>query len=264
MARHGPEAPGDDLRVDATGPPLEYPVWDATTRWIHWLNVVLVFLLALSGFLIMFRKELAIDSGEAKLALKALHAWIGYPLVATLTLRVVWGFVGNRYARWQALLPNRSSLTALGPELRALVARRPHRYLGHAPASRVSGTLLLAAMLALAVTGLVRAGTDLYYPPIGFAVAAYVAKPGVDPGSLAPGEAQDVLPERQRRVNGLKAPFGQWHIWLSYVLLGLAAVHIAGVTLSETRQRSGLVSAMFSGKKTFAEPPVDLEEPDDT
>ena len=60
--------------------------------------------------------------------------------------------------------------------------------------------------------------------------------------------------------NGLKIPFLKVHVKAGYVLLGLIALHIAGVTLSETRQHSGLISAMFSGKKNFAEEPIDLAE----
>lgn len=237
-----------------------YDVWDATTRWIHWITVVLVFVMALSGFLIMFRKDLEIHSAEAKLALKALHASIGYVLLATLATRIVRGFVGSPHTRWRAVLPNRASLAALRPELRALIERRPHRYLGHAPASRVSATLMLGLLVVSVSSGLVRAGTDLFHPPIGYAVAPYLAKPGVDPGSLSPLDAGDIVKARQDRLNGFKIPFGRIHLYSCYALLALIALHIAGVALSETRQRSGLISAMFSGTKTFTEEPIDLEE----
>ena len=37
-----------------------------------------------------------------------------------------------------------------------------------------------------AVTGLVLAGTDLFYPPIGSWIASWVAAPGIDPATLVP------------------------------------------------------------------------------
>jgi Ni/Fe-hydrogenase 1 B-type cytochrome subunit len=51
---------------------------------------------------------------------------------------------------------------------------------------RLAITFILLLMLTMAVTGLVRAGTDIYYPPFGSLVAEYIAAPGTAPDSIKP------------------------------------------------------------------------------
>jgi Ni/Fe-hydrogenase 1 B-type cytochrome subunit len=227
-------------------------VWDGLTRWFHWSNVVLVCLLAASGLFLKYRELLHVSGGEAKMALKAAHSLIGYAFALNLAVRIVWGFRGNVQARWQAVLPDRRSLSALGEELRGLRDRLPVTHLVRSPVSRLSATLMFVLMLGMAFTGLSRAGTDLYYLPLGPAVAAYVAKPGVDPSSITwRTEAELADEQRLRRVGYLELVTGLSHLYGSWILLGLMALHIAGVTLTEMRQRSGLISTMVSGRPPF-------------
>jgi cytochrome b len=42
----------------------------------------------------------------------------------------------------------------------------------------------------------------------------------------------------------------------------MIVIHVTGVTLSEVRQQSGAVSAMFSGRRTIAGTPLDAAEAD--
>ena len=224
------------------------PVWDGPTRWFHWINVVLVFVSVLSGLFFLWRESFHVEGREAKMALKALHSWIGYVWLANLSWRAVWGFMGNSNARWRAVLPDREALRLIGPELRALIERRPRQHRGRSPVSRLSATVMFAMMLILATTGVIRAGTDLYHLPLGPVVAAYVAGSGVD-ASLIDWRTETELadPEKFRTVTGVKTVTGKTHEALSYLLLAWLVLHIGGVTLSEVRQRSGLVSSMIHG-----------------
>ena len=237
-----------------------YRVWDSPTRWFHWINVLTVVLMVLTGFLFMFRKELAIESVEAKYALLILHVWIGYVFAANLLIRIVWGFVGNRFARWRSVLPTRQTIRALGQDLRDLIARRPSAYLGRSPLGRVAMTLMFLLLLIQAGTGLIQAGAQIFYPPFGPLVARFVAKPGVDPATISWRNAKEnVVPHRIGYVSKLRFVSARTHVYTSYFLLLLIVLHVTGVVLTETRQRSGMVSAMFSGQKTLAVPPVDAE-----
>ena len=86
---------------------LSYPVWDVATRWFHWVNLVCVFALAAIGTGILFEKELGVtDSG--KILLKTTHVWFGYVFAVNLAWRLIWTFIGNRHARWSAILPFQS------------------------------------------------------------------------------------------------------------------------------------------------------------
>ncbi len=238
-----------------------YSVWDAPTRWFHWITFVCVVALAALGFLLLYRGALHIEGADAKLAIKAAHATVGYVLVGSLIGRIIWGFLGNRYARWRAVLPNRQSLGAIREDLSALAGRRPLDHLGRGPLGRLSASVLFVLLLTSALTGLFRAGTDLYYPPLGGIVAAYVAKPGVDPATLVPGDKSLVDPERYRQVKDVRSVVGQVHLYSAYGLLAMIALHVTSVILQEIRRGGGLVSAMFSGKKVLRARPVDADEP---
>ena len=107
------------------------------------------------------------------LKLKMIHTWVGYVFAVSLLVRIVWAFLGNRYARWRAILPGgRGYLSALRSYVKSLVSRHPEQYLGHNPLGRLSMTAMLVLIIILAVSGLVLAGTDLFYPPIGHWIRA--------------------------------------------------------------------------------------------
>ena len=86
--------------------------------------------------------------------------------VVNLVWRFIWAFRGNRYARWRAILPGGAGYWhALRSYVSAFLAGRPQPYLGHNPLGRIGVLLLLSLLSIQAVTGLVLAGTDLFYPP---------------------------------------------------------------------------------------------------
>ena len=58
-------------------------VWDAPTRWFHWINVVCVVGLAAIGSAILYDSELGITN-EGKILLKTTHVLIGYVFVLNL------------------------------------------------------------------------------------------------------------------------------------------------------------------------------------
>lgn len=237
-----------------------YRVWDAPTRWFHWINAISVVALVVVGYLILSGRGLEIPR-TGSLKLKTIHTWIGYVFVINLLIRLGWAFVGNRYARWRAILPcGRGYLTALVAHIKALFSRRPPQYLGHNPLARLSVTAMLILITVLAVTGLVLGGTDLFYPPIGKWIARWVAAPGIDPATLVPGAPNMVDKAAWESMQAFRKPFILCHLYSFYALLIVAGLHILGVVITEIREDGNLVSATFSGRKIIAGRPVD-EEP---
>ena len=154
-----------------------YRVWDRPTRVFHWINFSAIVGLMIFGLLMLYKKELGITSMEAKISLKTVHVIIGYVFVLNLLFRIVWGFVGNRYARWSAILPGRGFMQSLRDYRAGLSKGSPQPYLGHKPFGRLAIVAMLLLMLVMAINGLIGAGTYIYYPPFGSAVADYVAAP---------------------------------------------------------------------------------------
>jgi len=237
-----------------------YSVWDRTTRWFHWINVICVIGLIGVGLVILNNKALGV-SGEGKILLKTIHVYIGYVFTLNLAWRLIWGFIGGKYARWKALLPiGEGYWRSVSEYVTGVKAGEPPQYLGHNPVAKLMVTFLFLMMQA--VTGLVLAGTDLYFPPFGHEIAEWVTGAGEEHEkikNLKPGSKEDVDSEAYAQMRAFRKPFITIHVYSFYVLLFAIALHIAAVALTEVREKNGLVSAMFSGKKVASKRPVDLD-----
>lgn len=117
-------------------------VWDSFIRIFHWSLVTL--------FIVAFA------TGDE---IEWLHNWVGYAIAALLALRVVWGFVGTRYARFSDFIKGPRAVAIF---LKQSVRLEAPRHLGHNPAG---GWMILALMAVL--TGLVTTGimmtTDAFW-----------------------------------------------------------------------------------------------------
>ena len=239
-----------------------YFVWDANTRWFHWINVFCVLGLIAVGVVILNAKALGVST-EGKILLKTVHVLIGYIFTINLLWRFIWAFIGSPSARWRAILPGGSGyLNEVRTYIASIKAGQPQQYLGHNPLGRIAVSLLLLLLLAQATTGLVLAGTDIFYPPIGAWIASWIAAPGVDPTTLVPYAKETYNMIAYDEMRAFRKPFITLHYYGFYTLLGVILIHILAVVITELREGSSLISAMFSGKKVMSETPVDLPEKD--
>jgi cytochrome b len=239
-----------------------YRVWDASTRWFHWINVLCVFGLIAVGVAILNDDALGLST-QGKILLKTVHVLIGYVFAVNLLWRLIWAFIGGPYARWCAILPGgRGYLAELRAYISDVKAGRRRQYLGHNPLGRLAVTALLLMLLSQAVTGLVLAGTDLFYPPAGSWIAGWVAAPGVDPATLQPYAKQTYDAAAYADMRAFRKPFIEVHEIGFYILLGLILLHILAVVVTELREGGNLVSAMFTGKKVLDHEPADKPNSD--
>lgn len=106
-------------------------VWDRFVRVFHWSQAALIAICWLTG-----------DE------LKTVHEAAGYTVAGLLLLRVVWGFIGSRHARFADFVRRPDDVRAyLGQMLRGAEPR----HLGHNPAG---GAMVVALMLIVAATAL--------------------------------------------------------------------------------------------------------------
>ncbi|HSY89384.1 MAG TPA: cytochrome b/b6 domain-containing protein [Verrucomicrobiae bacterium] len=107
-------------------------VWDPVVRVFHWSLAAAVML--------------ALISDEDR----GLHEAVGYLALALILIRLLWGFIGPRPARFSSFVqPPGAILAYLGD-----VARfRARRYLGHNPAGGAMILLLMATVATAAVSG---------------------------------------------------------------------------------------------------------------
>ena len=167
-------------------------VWDVPTRVFHWLLA--------ASFAVIF---LTSESERYR----DIHVLLGYVLLGLIGFRLVWGFVGTRYARFSSFLFRPAEIAAY---LLSLVKGKPEHHLGHNPAASLAVFALLGLGLASGLTGV------LVYQEIG-------------------GDALEEL-----------------HEMVSYGMLAVVGVHIAGVLASSVLHRENLVRSMITGFKQVA------------
>lgn len=96
-----------------------------------------------------------------------------------------------------------------------------------------------------------------------YLIAEWVAASGVAPSALLPGDKSLVDATAWEEMRAFRGPFIFLHEQVFLVLVGAVILHIAGVVVDETRERNGIVSAMFTGDKMLRATPVDLPVPDE-
>jgi cytochrome b len=114
--------------------PAEVAVWDPLVRVSHWAVVALVAMASITG-----------DDFET------LHVAGGYALAGLLAVRIGWGLVGPRHARFASFVKGPRAVAGYLKEVALLRARR---YLGHNPAGAAMIVALLVALVATAATGI--------------------------------------------------------------------------------------------------------------
>lgn len=237
-----------------------YPVWDRPTRVLHWINAILLLGVAALGFLYMFREDLHIDGRPAKFALKYLHSVVGITLMFGFGARLLWAFRGNRFARFSSLRVRLDTPGAARREAAELASPGGGRKrLGHGPLGRLSATAMFGLLCVLLSTGLLRANTDLHFPPFGPMIAAHVAKPGVDLSAADPADKSWQDPGKMNDFSPIGNPAGKIHRVSAWIMVLLVVLHVSGVVFKELRQGGGVFSSMIVGRKVFRadEPVVD-------
>ncbi len=75
------------------------------------------------------------------------HIYVGYAVITALAVRLIWGVIGRRHARFASFVPGPGGLLCYG---RAMIAHREPRYVGHNPAG---AAMIVVLMLLLAIVG---------------------------------------------------------------------------------------------------------------
>lgn len=112
-------------------------VWDALVRSLHWLLAAAVATAWTSGHFLSRWFD-------------AVHHTAGYVVAGVVLLRLVWGFVGGRYARFAQFVRSPRATWIYARQLRA---HREPRYLGHNPLGGWMVLALLAIAFSASLTG---------------------------------------------------------------------------------------------------------------
>ena len=168
-----------------------------------------------------------------------LHVWGGYIVGVLVLLRVVWGFVGPRHARFSDFV--RSPLVAL-TYFRDLLYGRAGRYVGHSPAGGAMVIALLVCLAATVTTGLMAYGEEGKGPLAAVMVSDANAN-GNEAGHRALAE---------KRGEQGESTIGELHGLMASITMAFVVAHIFGVVVASVVHKENLVLAMITGRKRRA------------
>jgi Ni/Fe-hydrogenase 1 B-type cytochrome subunit len=103
-------------------------------------------------------------------------------------------------------------------------------------------------------------GTRLYFPPFGQTIKEWVVEDASKVEVLKPYSKENVNKERYAEMRAFRKPFITVHLYTFYILLIVIVLHVGAIVVTEIRERSGLISAMFTGRKVFPKTPVDAND----
>ena len=193
-------------------------IWDPLVRIAHWILA--------AAFFVAYLTE---DDFQS------LHVWAGYTVGAVIFIRIIWGFVGSKHARFTDFVcsPIKSVRYFF-----SLVKGRSKRYLGHSPAG---AAMVLLLILGIGVTGW--SGLMVYaYEEQSGPLAAFV----LPTAKITSPESYESHDERFEQKEEF---WEETHEILANVSLMLVLLHVLGVLLASKVHQENLVRSMFTGRK---------------
>ncbi len=214
---------------------MDVYVWELPVRLAHWLIFASMAVLSVTGIYIG-RPFLAAPPDSANAfymgTARAIHFWAAFVFMASILMRLIWMFTGNKYSRWDKFLPVRERrYRGILPTIRfyLFASRKPPGFIGHNPVAGLAYTAVYLLFLTSILTGL-----GLY------GISAHVDSPLRIFAGLLP------------LIGGAQAAHFIHHL-VMWFLWGFVAHHVWSSILMSSEEVTGTIESIFSGHK-FVEP----------
>jgi cytochrome b len=245
-------------------------VWDPIVRIGHWTLVI--------AFLTAYFTE---DDFMTQ------HIWAGYVVAIVICIRIIWGIIGSKHARFSDFIYRPSAISGY---IKGLFQRKPQHYIGHNPAGGAMVIALLISILITVYSGLALYAVENNAGPLAniygnHSVASenqststntLISNAAASENESNESEADEVLEHKTNdsmlKENGGKEGFGGtghsvyngkytskneqaeefWeglHEFFANFTLLLVILHVGGVILSSRIDKENLVKAMITGRK---------------
>ncbi len=203
-------------------------VWDPFVRVFHWSLVTCFFVAYLSGE----------EEGMV-------HIYSGYAVIGLVLARLVWGFIGTRYARFSAFLYAPASLIRY---LKDFASGRPEHYNGHNPAAAWMIFTLLFCLVLTSLSGLKVYGIEGYGPMASLPSATDSVS--WDARIIRDARASENHENDQGHEHeDEEEMWEEIHEFFANLTLLLVVVHVAGAIAASRVHKENLVKAMITGNK---------------
>jgi len=198
----------------------EIKVWDPFVRLFHW-SLVLFFVVSYL-------------SGEEE---STLHIYAGYIVLGLIIFRLLWGFIGTKYARFSNFVRAPKDIIRY---FKGILKGRPKHYLGHNPLAGAMIVALLISLFMVSYTGL-----KLYAVEEGLGPLAEGNNIILISRAHADSDEDDEHADKKEGEDFWE----ELHEFFSNFTVFLIFLHIAGVYISSYLDKENLVKAMITGRK---------------
>ena len=199
-------------------------VWDIFVRIFHWTLVVSMIGLYLTGE-----------------DVENVHPFFGYFVICLVLLRIIWGFIGTKHARFNDFLYRPSKISHY---LKSLINGNPANYVGHNPAGGFMVIVMLLFLLVTTFTGLKVLGSEGKGPLANTKTSSFrLAYADED----EPNDQSHKTGHHQKSKE--KEFWEEIHEFMTSIMIFLIIIHIAGVLVSSWVHKENLILAMITGRK---------------
>ena len=188
-------------------------VWDPLVRIFHWTLVAAFFIAYFTEDEVMW-----------------LHEAAGYTVLGLVAFRIIWGFVGPRYARFSDFVHGPAAVIGY---LKTFFKKDSPRYVGHNP---VGGLMVVILLVMLSLTSW-------------SGIQAEEAEEGKQAATSIEIIKSAHADDEHEHQGGADEFWEEAHEVLANLTLLLVIVHIGGVLSHSLIHGENLVRAMVTGKK---------------
>jgi len=208
-------------------------VWELPVRVTHWVNMLAILTLSVTGIYIGSPKTLALTPSAYVMGwIRFVHFVAGYTFAISVASRIYWAFRGDRYASWQEFMP---FLTADGRRnmwrtfrYYTFMSREVPHAVGHNALAGATYLLVFILYLVMVATGF----------------ALY--------GEHAPGGVIRAL-TGWLTVLFTNQGLRQTHHLTMWLLIGFVIHHVYSAWLMDAKEKGGVISGIFGGYKQVME-----------
>ena len=204
-------------------------VWEVPVRVTHWVNVLSIIILAMTGIFIGTPKTLALDPSQFIMGwIRFVHFVAAYVFSVSFLARIYWMFKGNRYANWREFFPiltdegRRNMMETF--KYYAFIGKKAPHTVGHNALAGLTYSAVFFLYLVMICTGFAlyseRAPQSLMHKLTGWLFVLFSNQ-------------------------GMRLT----HHMVMWLLIGFVIHHIYSAWLMDIKERGGVMSSIFSGYK---------------
>jgi cytochrome b len=213
----------------------QIPVWDIFIRIFHWSLALLIFL----AYVTADEKEF-------------LHRYIGYSVFGLVISRLIWGFIGTKYALFCNFICSPGKGVTY---IKELISGKPKYYEGHNPAAAWMIIFFLICSMVICFSGYMAYASKEMNFSLGFDASSLSVTNVYADDHKREGHGYK---HKQKERHGEdewedRKGDGFWcelHEASAQAMIFLIVLHVIGVAISSWLHNENLIKSMITGKKT--------------